>query len=415
MALSSLLPNTLRSLQYRNYRLFFFGQSVSLIGTWMQRVAIGWLVYRLSGSEILLGLEGFMSMAPALVMAPIGGVMADRIDRRRLLLITQTLSMFQAVILAILVLSGTVQVWQVIVLSGFLGFVHAFDIPVRQAFISEMVDRREDLGNAIALNSVMFNTARLVGPSIAGLLIAWAGEGVCFALNAFSFIGALLALTLIRRPMRAGGQRKSKAGRDLADGLTYAAKTPPIRSALFMLSLIGFFGFPYMILMPVFARDILHGDASTLGFLTGAVGAGALGGAFFLASRTSDQGLPKIFLTGAALFGISLIAFAASPLMILSMGAMFLVGFGQIVSMASCNTIIQNEVDDNMRGRVMSLYAVAFRGMAPLGNLAAGALAAAAGAPMVVIIGGIFCFGAAAGFLRRRTSIWRKTAASLND
>ena len=395
------LKFVLRALSSRNYRLYFGGQGVSLIGTWMQRIAQSWLVYRLTDSVFLLGLVGFSTQIPTFLLGPLAGVIVDQRSRYHILLATQILATLQAVVLAVLVLTGYVQVWHIIVLGVFLGLVNAFDMPSRQSLLVELIERREDLSNAIALNSTMVNGARLLGPTIAGVLVAAVGEGGCFVLNAVSFlavIGALLAMKL--KP----SEIKPKRGqflRNFREGFRYSFGFAPIRSILLLLALVSIMGMPYAVLMPVFARDVLHGGPDTLGFLMGAVGTGALAGALYLASRRTVLGLGRVIALAAVVFGAGLTAFSLSRYFAFSMVAMFFTGAGMMMQMAASNTVIQTIVDDNMRGRVMSFYAMSFFGMAPLGSLLAGSLGGKIGAPATVMLGGIACILGGLVFMRK--------------
>ena len=380
-----------RALQSRNYRLFFGGQSISLIGTWMQQIATSWLVYRLTNSPFMLGVVGFAGQIPTFLFAGIAGVLADRLHRHRMVIVTQTLAMVQAFILAFLMLTRAVTVWQIIVLSIFLGLLNAFDMPARQAFIVDLIEKREDLGNAIALNSTMFNAARLLGPSIAGILIAALGEGMCFLLNGISYlavIGSLFAMTI--RP-RIKKVRRAHVVEELREAFSYSFGFPPIRSILLLLALVSLIGMPYTVLMPVFAKDVFHGGAHTLGFLVGASGIGALAGTMYLASRRTVRGLGKVIAVSASLFGAGLIAFSLSRILWFSLLLMLVTGFGMVVQFASSNTILQTIVDDDKRGRVMSMFTMAFSGTAPIGSLLAGGLASRIGAPTTLLLGGVCC------------------------
>ena len=397
---SSALKFLLRAFQHRNYRLFFGGQSASLIGTWMQQIAMSWLVYRLTDSAFMLGLIGFTSQIPTFLFASIAGVYADRWNRKHLLIATQTLAMLQAFTLAILTISGLVQVWHLVLLSGILGLVNAFDIPARQSFVVDLIENRDDLGNAIALNSFMFNGARLIGPAIAGLLIGIVGEGICFLINGFSFLGIIVALSAMSTKIPEKKLRSPHFGRDLVEGYAYAFGFMPIRTILLQLALISFIGMPFAVLMPVFARDILHGGPHTLGFLMGFSGIGALSGAFFLAARKTILGLGRLIALSAGIFGMAIIVFALSRLIYLSYLMLCFVGFGMIVQMAASNTILQSIVDEDKRGRVMSFFAIAGMGMAPFGSLLAGASAARIGAPITLIISGAACLLGAFRFAR---------------
>jgi MFS family permease len=391
-----------RALRHRNYRLFFAGQGISLIGTWMQRIAMGWLV-----SAFLLGLVGFTGQIPIFLLTPLAGVLADRLNRHRMLVVTQTLAMIQAFALAILILTGTIAVWHIVCLSIFLGFVDAFDMPVRQSFLVEMIENREDLGNAIALNSSIVNSARLLGPSLAGILIAYTGEGVCFLLNAISYLAVIASLLAMKIVTRSKQTRKSDILHGVKEGFSYAYGFLPIRSVLLLISLVSLLGMPLTVLMPVFARDVLHGDSHTLGFLMGASGLGSLVGAAYLASRRNILGLEKWTALASGIFGGGLIVFSLSRNFFFSLLMMFTTGFGMLVQMASGNTLLQAVVDEDKRGRVMSLYTMAFRGMVPFGSLLGGSLANRIGAPDTVLIGGATCILGALVFARRLPLVTR--------
>jgi MFS family permease len=403
----SSLKSIIRSLRHRNFRLFFSGQSISLIGTWMQRIALGWLVYRLTNSAFLLGLVGFAGQIPTFLLAPFAGVLADRHNRHRILILTQTLAMIQAMVLSFLVLFHLIEIWHVIVLSIVLGIINAFDMPTRQSFMVEMVEEKKDLGNAIALNSSMVNSARLLGPSAAGILIAALGEGTCFLINAISYMAVIVSLFLMKIEKKKVKPRNSKVWPELKEGFRYASNFAPIRDILMIFALVNLVGMPYMVLMPVFAKDVLHGGPSALGFLMGSTGLGALGGAVYLASRKSVLGLGKNIPIAAITFGLALIIFSFSRLLFFSLGLMLLAGIGQMILMASSNTLLQTLVDDDKRGRVMSFYTMAFMGATPVGSLIAGFLASKIGAPWTVFIGGLVCiFGAF--FFAKRLPILRK-------
>jgi MFS family permease len=396
-----------RALRHRNYKLFFFGQGTSLIGTWMQRIALGWLVYRLTESGWLLGVVGFSSQIFTFAVTPFAGVLADRANRHHLVIATQTLAMCQAFLLAALTLTGKITVWEIIALSAGLGLVNSIDIPVRQSFVVEMVEDREDLPNAIALNSFMVNGARLVGPSVAGILIAAVGEAWCFLLNGVSFMAVIAALLAMRVKRGARAPRGSRVLHNLQEGFKYAFGFEPIRAILLQLAMISLLGTSYQVLLPVFAKDILQGGPKTLGFLQAAAGVGAIAGAITLASRTSVRGLGRVVATAAFLFGAALIGFSFSRTMWLSAVLLIGAGFGMMIQMASCNTLLQTIVDDDKRGRVMSFYTMAFMGMGPFGSLLAGALSTRFGAPGAVIIGGAGCILAAAFFARRLPKLGR--------
>ena len=390
-----------RTLRYRNYRLFFAGQCISLIGTWMQQIALSWLVYRLTHSVFLLGMVGFVSQFPTFLFAPFAGVLSDRWNRHHILIFTQSMSMLLAITLAVLVLTEVIAVWHILLLTLFLGCVNALDIPTRQSFVIYMIDKREDLGNAIALNSAMFNGARFLGPSVAGLLIAAVGEGICFLLNGLSYLAVIAALLAMKLSPVHSESMKANMLHDFKEGLAYTFGSQPIRSILLLLALTSFMGVPYAVLMPAFARDILHGGPHTLGFLMSATGAGALLGAVYLASRRSISGLGKIIPITAGIFGMGLIGFSLSRILWFSLLLMFIAGFGIMVQVASSNTLLQTIVDDNMRGRVMSFFAVSFMGMAPFGSLLAGSLAGMMGVANTLMMGGICCVMGATVYARK--------------
>lgn len=397
----------LRALRHRNYRLFITGQSFSLIGTWMQSIALNWLIYRLTGSAFLLGVVGFTNQIPVTIFAPLAGVFADRWNLHRTIIITQTLALIQAFLLAALVFTQTIQVWQIITLSLMLGFINAFDTPSRQSFIVHMVDDKRDLSNAIALNSSMVNAARLIGPSIAGVLIAWIGEGVCFLVNGFSYMAVIIALLAMRIAPKPNSNNGGNVITNLKEGFRYAFATPPIRSLLLLMAAVSIIGLPYPSLLPIFAKDILHGGPQTLGFLMGATGVGALTGAIYLASRRSVIGLDRVLSLAAGLLGIGLIFFSLSRVFWLSLGMMYLVGLGMMTQVASTNTLLQTIVDDDKRGRVVSLFILSFMGMVPLGTLIAGSIASAIGAPLTLAINGAVCIVACLIFIIQLPK-WRR-------
>jgi MFS family permease len=397
-----------RALRHRNYRLFFGGQSISLVGTWMQQVAMSWMVYRLTNSALLLGIVGFSGQIPAFFLTPLAGVIADRYNRHRVLIVTQTLAMLQALILSALVLTNRITVGQIVALSIFLGLVNSFDIPVRQAFTVEMIEEREDLGNAIALNSSMVNAARLIGPSLAGIIIAVLGEGICFLLNGVSYlavIGSLLAMKIAPRKIK---PPDTHVLHELKEGFVYAFNSTHIKFILILLSLVSLMGVPYQVLMPVFARDIFHGGSITLGFLMAMSGIGALTGAIYLASRKSVIGLGKIIPLASGFFGSGVIAFALSRTLWFSMAVMCMTGFAMMVQMAASNTVLQTIVEEDKRGRIMGLFTMAFMGMVPFGNLLAGSLASKIGAPNTLLLGGTCCVIGALIFVRKLPSLREK-------
>ena len=386
----SKLALAIRALRHRNFQLFFAGQLISLIGTWMQTVAQSWLVYRMTNSALLLGTVGFASQIPVFIMAPVGGIVADRRNRQHVVIATQITSMILAGILAALTLSHRVQVWQIMVLAAGLGVVNAFDIPARQAFLIDMVGR-EDLINAIALNSSMFNGARIIGPAIAGILVASIGEGWCFFANAVSYIAVIAGLMLMRIERPANLAKEGSPLQHILEGFAFARNTLPIRLILLLLGLVSFVGMPYTVLMPVFADKILHGGARGLGILMGATGVGALIGAASLAARVGVRGLGRLIAICAAGFGLSLVLFSFSRIFWLSTLLLLPVGFFMMVQMASSNTLIQAMVPDQLRGRILAVYSMMFMGMAPFGALSAGAIAHHVGAPWTVATGGLAC------------------------
>ena len=388
----------MRALRYRNYRLFFGGQSVSLIGTWMTRIATAWLVYRLTHSAFLLGIAGFSLQIPILILGPFAGVWVDRLDRHRTLVITQVLSMIQSFWLAALALSGRITVTEIILLSLFQGAINAFDMPARQAFVVQMVEDRADLSNAIALNSSMVNGARLIGPSLAGIIIAAFGEGYCFLIDGFSYIAVIISLLLMHITSQQARSQRSRVLHELKEGWHYVSHFAPIRSILLLLGLVSLVGMPYSVLMPIFAGNVLHGGAHTLGFLMGASGVGALIGALALATRRSVVGLGRVVAITSAGFGAGLIGFSNSRWLPLSLLLMMVTGFSMMTQMASTNTILQTITEEDKRGRVMSFYSMAFQGTAPFGSLIAGAAAARIGAPRTLMIGGSLCIVGALWF-----------------
>jgi MFS family permease len=388
-----------RALNSRNYRLFFSGQVVSLVGTWITTTATNWLVYRLTGSALLLGVVAFAGQFPAFLLGPVAGIAVDRWDRHRLLIVTQTISMLQSFALAALVLSGRITLEWIVALSALQGLVNSFDMPARQAFLLTMIENKEDLGNAIALNSSMVNLARLIGPSIAGVVIAWTGEGWCFLIDGVSYIAVIVGLLAMRitrtetmAPVRGGTLQQ------FTEGFAYAFGFRPIRSIIILLALVSLVGVPYSVLMPVFATVVFHGGPHTLGMLMTSSGCGALLGALWLAQRRSVIGLGRMIYLASGLFGIGLITFSLVHVLWLAIPCLVVAGFGFMVQMASSNTVIQTIVDDEKRGRVMSFYMMAFLGTAPFGSLAAGWLSSRIGAGETLLVGGACCIVGALWF-----------------
>ena len=395
----STFHDTIRSLKHRNFQLFFSGQLISLVGTWMQNVAQSWLVYRMTRSSFLLGLVSFAGQIPVFPLAPFAGMVADRFNRRKVVIATQTASMFLAFILAYLTLAGRVTVWEVILLASLMGVVNSFDIPARQAFLVEMVGR-EDLMNAIALNSSMFNGARIIGPAIAGMLVASIGEGWCFFANAVSYVAVIVGLVMMRIPHRKREREVASAFEHMAEGFRFVRRTAPIRALLLLLGLVSLVAMPYIVLMPIFAAQVLHGNARTLGVLATSTGIGALAGALLLASRTEVRGLGRWVAIACGVAGTTLILFSLSRSYILSVLLLVPVGFSIMTQMGSTNTLVQAMVPDRLRGRTMAVYSMMFMGMSPLGALAAGAVAQRIGAPWTVALGGALAILGAIAFAR---------------
>ncbi|MCC6493401.1 MAG: MFS transporter [Pirellulales bacterium] len=396
------LPIAFRALAHRNYRLFVLGQGVSLIGTWMQQTGLSWLVYEMTNSPFLLGAVAFCGQIPAFFLAPVAGVLSDQFDRRRTLFITQAASMVQAGLLVLLMWSGRIAIWQIIALSAVLGVANAFDMPTRQAFLIDMAPNRHDLPNAIALNSSMVNLTRLIGPLLGGIVIAAGGVLACFVVNAVSYVAVIAALAAMRdlppRPRSAARFGFSAVTQGLVEGFAYAFGFAPIRALLLMVAMQSLLGMPVTTLLPVFARDILHGDARVFGTLGSASGIGALGAALYLAQRRTVVGLGRPIAWAAAAFGGGLVAFSLSHSTALSMAILAITGFSMMLLLAGCNTLLQTVVDDDKRGRVMSLYAMAFMGTVPLGSLMAGTLASSIGAAGAARVSGLGCLVGAALF-----------------
>lgn len=389
----------LRSLRHRNYRLYYLGQLVSMHGTWMQSVAQAWLVYRLTQSSFMLGLVSFVTLLPMLLLGLLGGVVADRLPRRRLLITAHALAMVQALVLGVLTLKGWIQVWQILLLAFWLGLVQAFETPARHSFVSEMVPR-EDLANAIALNSSVFNIARFLGPAIAGWLIALVGEGPMFLLNGVSFLAVIIGLLRMNLPETARPALKGSTAGHLGEGLRYAWSHATIRPALLMVALVSLAGASYLVLMPVLAKEVFGGGPETLGILYGAAGAGALVGALRLAHRAGVLGLERVIGSAGVIAGLALLVLSAAKGLWLALPTLAVAGFALTTLVASSNTFIQMLVPDALRGRLMALFSVVFLGLAPIGSLTAGSLAHALGAPATVGVFGLLCLVGAAVFLQ---------------
>ncbi len=396
-----------RALRHRNFRLFFGGQTISLIGTWMTRIATSWLVYRLTGSALLLGTISFAGQIPTFLFAPFAGVWIDRLDRRKVLVWTQTLSMVQSLALAALTLSHMISIPLLLAFSVMQGIVNAFDMPGRQSFMVQMVDDKRDLGNAIAINSSMVNVARLIGPSLAGMLIAVSNEGWCFLIDGISYLAVIASLLMMRVHVPAAERRVTSMLTELKAGWTYVSEFIPVRTILLLFAVISLMGMPFVVLMPIFAARVLHGGPHTLGFLMGAMGVGALISALSLAARKSVRGLVRMIPISAAVFGIGLIGFGLSHWFWLSMIMVLIAGMGMMQGMASSNTVIQTIVSDDKRGRVMSYYTMAFMGMAPFGSLLAGTMASNVGAPWTVVMNGSAILLGAAWFTSRLPAMRR--------
>jgi MFS family permease len=398
MTARKFFPPALRS---KNYRLFFAGQGVSLIGSWMTQIATVWLVYHLTNSAFMLGVVGFTSQIPNLLLAPFGGVLVDRFPGRRILLGTQILAMVQSLTLAALALSGAIQLWHIFVLSLLQGLINAVDAPARQVFVIDLVEKREDLASAIAINSTMFNGARLIGPAIGGLLIAQVGEGYCFLVDGLSYIAVIWALLAMKLPPKAVANTEGNPWQKIKAGWNYAFRSPPIRAILLLSALVSLMGMQYTALVPVVADKILQGNAQTLGFLMAASGIGALLGGIYLATRQTVVCLGKLIILGPAILGLGLILFASSRWLPLSQLALGCVGLGTILQIAAGSTVLQTIVDDDKRGRVMSLYTMSFLGITPFGSLLGGALANQIGVTTTLIIAGIACICGSIGFNRQ--------------
>jgi MFS family permease len=387
-----------RALKHRNFKLFFSGQGISVIGTWMTRMATSWLVYRLTSSAFLLGIVNFASQIVPFLLQPVAGAWVERMDRRKLLLWTQVAAAVQSLVLAALTLSHRINLWEIIVLSAVQGFINAFDLPARQSFLIQMVEDRNDLGNAIAINSSMQNAARLVGPALAGLVIAAAGEGWCFLIDGVSYFAVIASLLMMRIKKLEIARSKGTLLEQMREGWDYVRSYRPIRSILLVFALTSLMGYPYIVLLPVFAREVLHGGPHTLGWLTGSSGAGAFISAVSLTFRKSVLNLNRMIQVASAMLGVALITLCFSHALWLSLILMAFAGFGILQVASASNTIIQALVTDDKRSRVISYYAMAFYGSAPLGSLFAGILAQKIGAPYTVAVTGMFCIAGSLWF-----------------
>jgi len=401
----SRVSHTWRALRHRNFRLFFGGQTISLIGNWMTRIATAWLVYRLTSSALLLGMVSFMGQIPTFLLAPVAGVWVDRLNRRKVLVWTQALSMVQSLALAGLTLSHHITILWILALAAMQGLINAFDMPGRQSFLVQMVEDRHDLGNAIAINSSMVNLARLVGPALAGAVIAASSEGWCFLIDGVSYIAVIASLLAMRIDVAPAKRKETSTFIEIKEGWTYVSSFLPVRTILLLFCLVSLMGMPFVVLMPIFAVKVLRGGPDTLGFLMGAVGVGALISAISLAARKSVRGLIRMIAIAAAVFGAGLIGFGLSQTLWLSMVMAFVAGMGMMQGMAASNTIIQTLVPEDKRGRVMSYYTMAFVGMAPFGSLLAGGMASAIGAPITVVVNGAVVMLGAAWFASRLPAV----------
>lgn len=387
---------TFRALQNRNYRLFFSGQCISVTGSWIQQVAINWLVYSLTKSALLMGVIMFAGSIPSLFLSPLAGVVVDRINKYHVLIMLQTLFMIEAFILAILTITGIVQVWHIVLLSISIGITNAFDMPLRQAFVIHLIDRSEDLGNAISLNSSSMNLALLIGPAIAGTLIAAFGEGICFLINSLSYLAVIAALFAMRIDAPPVHETNgTNVFQEFHEGFKYVSDSFPMRNIIIYLATVSLVAMSYIVIMPIFAKEILHGNAQTLGFLLSTVGIGAMSGALYLAGRKTILGLEKWICIASLILGLGLVELAFTDKFLMALVALFFIGFGMIVTIASCNTLVQDIVDDDKRGRVMSLYTMAFMGTTPFGSLCGGVIAHKIGVPHTFLLAGLIMIIAA--------------------
>ena len=392
----------MRALRSRNFRLYAWGQGVSLIGSWMSRLALSWLTYRLTHSALMLGLVGFSGQILTFLLAPFAGVWVDRMDRRRLLMVTQVASGVQSLLLAGLTLAGVITINEVLLLASVQGLVDAFDMPARQSFVVKMVDQRADLPNAIALNSTLVQLARLIGPVVAGWIIAISNEGYCFLVDAVSYVAVVVSLVMMRVAYERPTGARPGMVEQMREGWSYVRSFLPVRNILLLFAMSNLMGFSAMVLLPIFATQVLHGGAHTLGYLTAANGTGAMAAALLLARRRSVLGLEKRIQAAAVLYGLGLLAFGASHVLVLSLLALVAIGFGMMQTLASSNTVIQTLVPESRRGRVMGYYTVAFVGMLPFGSLLVGALAHRIGAPHTLLLTGVVLLLATAVFYLQR-------------
>lgn len=380
---------TFRALKHPNYRLFFFGQFISITGTWIQQVAMSWLIYNLTNSPLLMGLIMFAGLIPTLIVSPFAGVFIDRVNKYKFLILLQALFMIEAFLVAILAVTGVIQVWQIVIINILMGLTMAFDMPLRQAFVVELIDISADLSNAISLNSLCFNLARLIGPAFAGVLIASFGEGICFLLNAISYIAVIWALLLMNIPKKDINNISKNVYNELKEGFKYVQQSIPMSSIIIYTAIISLIGMSFPVLMPIFAKKTLHGNAQTLGFLMSSSGVGALLGALLLAGKKSALGLERWVYIASLCFGAGLLALSLINRVSIALILLLFIGFGMVIIIAACNTMIQDMVDDKKRGRVMSLYTMAFIGTTPFGSLFGGIIAHKIGVPHTFLLCGI--------------------------
>lgn len=411
------IEHTFRAFKNRNYTLFFTGQSLSQIGTWMQRTGVSWVVYTMTHSTFMLGLSVFASQFPSFVFSLYGGIISDRYNRYKIMLITQSASMIQAVLLAVLTLTHHYAVWQILTLSTVLGIINAFDVPARQPLVNELIKDKADLPNALAINSSMNNLARLLGPALSGIVLVKLGAGICFLLNAVSFVAVIASLLLMKLPPYQPSPVKEKATAAFAEGFAYLKRTPALSMVILMLTLVSLLILPYNTLLPVFAKVIFKGDAATFGYINSFIGLGALGGAFFLASLKQGTDLKFLLLTTTSVFGICIMCFSQISFFPLAMLFAVLSGFSAVALTTICNTIIQVDSDANMRGRVFSYVAMGYFGMLPLGSLLVGFVSGKIGAPATLLCQGMLALLIAALFSRflRRDRLNRKDIAQMEE
>jgi MFS family permease len=412
-AIPSTLKTIFRAFKYPNYRLYYYGQSVSLIGVWVQNIAMGWLLYRLTGSALLLGTVAFAQQIPSLFIMPFAGVLADRFNRRKVLILSQAAAMVIAFVLAFLVLTDIVTIPLIIILAAANGVILAFDTPFRNSFVPDMITQKEDLGNAIALNSSLYNLARFIGPPIGGVLIAWVGEGWCFFINGVSFLAVLGSLIVMKVEAQKPRLKKASIMRELGEGISYAVNDKPLRYLLILVMMSSFFGLPFQVLLPFFAAEVLMGGSELLGLLTGALGFGALFGAFYLAARKQMYTIPVTIFRTAVIFSIGLGVFALSPVLVLSFIMMAITGFGMIVHFNSTNALIQTIADEDKRGRVVALYSLSFMGITPVGSIVAGWVSEYIGVPYTVFAFSIICLLSALYFGNKLPVVFRRVVRKM--